>query len=106
MIKEAIILIGGSGSRFSKLNQPPKHLAKINGQYIIIHLIKFLKKYGIKKIILPLGYKKKFFYKFFKSKTNQKKFNFTLNSEDRDKKRTLIKFFDSGLTPSYVLIHI
>ena len=87
MIKEAIILIGGSGSRFSKINQPPKHLAKINGQHIIIHLIKLLKKNGIEKIVLPLGYKKRFFYKFFKSKINQKNFGFTLNSDLKNKKK-------------------
>jgi len=103
MIKNAIILIGGAGSRFSKINQSPKHLAKINGQYIIIRLINFLKKNGIKEVILPLGYKKKFFYKFFNSKKNQKKFNFVVNDNFSNKKKILIKAFDAGLKSSKLM---
>ena len=103
MIKNAIILIGGVGSRFSKINQSPKHLAKINGQHIIIRLINFLKKNGIREVILPLGYKKDFFYNFFNSRKNQKKFNFVINRDFNSKKKIFIKTFDAGFKSSKLI---
>lgn len=99
MPNSAIILIGGKGSRFSDINSSPKHLAKINGEAIINKIINLFRKNGIKEIIFPLGYKKEYYYKFFNSKYNQKKFNFTLKNHTK-KKNILIKMFDAGLKTS------
>lgn len=96
MLKSAIVLVGGKGSRFSNIKSPPKHLAKIGGETIISRIINLLAKNNIEEIIFPLGYKKKFYYKFFKSKKNQKKYNFTTQKKKIPNKIN-IKLFDAGL---------
>ena len=72
-INTSIILVGGTGSRFSNIKEHPKQLAKINKEIIIIKIIKQLKKFGINYFIFPLGHKKEFFIKFFNSKKKYKK---------------------------------
>ena len=64
-ISSVIILVGGLGSRFSSIDEYPKQLSKLNNEYILIHIIKNLKKYGMNHFIFPLGFKRIFFKKFF-----------------------------------------
>ena len=63
-----IILIGGMGTRFSKINEAPKQLIKINKKSLLENLIISFVKNGINNFVLPLGHKKKFFINFFKKK--------------------------------------
>lgn len=63
-----VILIGGMGSRFSKINQPPKQLTKLNRRSLLENLIISFVKNGITNFVLPLGYKKEYFLNFFKKK--------------------------------------
>ena len=96
-----IILVGGLGSRFSKLGAPPKHLTKLNKNLILINIINYLNNYGFKHFIFPLGYKKEFFINFFNSINNQKKFGFKIinrkvHVDDLKSKKILISFFDAG----------
>ena len=57
MIKEAVILAGGFGTRLQNvLNDMPKAMARINGQPFLNYQLKFLKHFGIKKVILSVGY--------------------------------------------------
>ena len=77
-----ILLVGGSGTRFSSLNERPKQLSKLNNDYILMHIIKNLNKHGLNHFILPLGYKINFFKKFFNSKKNIKKYKFNLLSKN------------------------
>lgn len=102
MLKSAIVLVGGKGSRFSNIKSPPKHLAKVAGETIISRIINLLIKNSIDEIIFPLGYKKKFYYKFFKSKKNQKKYNFTLQKK-KETNKVNIKLFNAGLRSSKLL---
>ena len=96
-----IILAGGSGSRFSKLNEQPKQLSKLNNEYILIHIINNFKKYGLNHFIFPLGFKKKFFLKFFNSKKNISKYKFNFlkkkfTMKDFKKNKLNISLFDAG----------
>lgn len=100
-IISVIILVGGFGSRFSSINEPPKQLEKINNTYILMHIINRLKKFGFNHFIFPLGHKKEFFEKFFRNKKNNLKFRFNIlqnkkNNKDFDKKKINISFFDAG----------
>ena len=97
-INTSIILVGGTGSRFSKIDEMPKQLAKINKEIIIIKIIKQLNRSGINYFIFPLGHKKEFFIKFFNSKENIKKFNLNIvKSFNKIKKNKInINYFNAG----------
>lgn len=58
MIKEAIILAGGLGTRLrSVVSDVPKCMAPVNGVPFIHFIIVYLKKEGIERFIFSLGYK-------------------------------------------------
>lgn len=58
MIKEAIILAGGLGTRLrSVVSDLPKCMAPVNGIPFINFVITYLKNEGVDRIILSLGYK-------------------------------------------------
>jgi D-glycero-alpha-D-manno-heptose 1-phosphate guanylyltransferase len=58
MIKEAIILAGGLGTRLrSVVADLPKCMANVAGKPFIYYVIKQLQKQGIEKFIFSLGYK-------------------------------------------------
>jgi D-glycero-alpha-D-manno-heptose 1-phosphate guanylyltransferase len=57
MIKEAIILAGGFGTRLrTVVNDVPKPMAPVNGKPFLHYLFEYLKKYGVEKAILSVGY--------------------------------------------------
>ena len=58
MIKEAIILAGGFGTRLREaLPDLPKSMAPINGRPFLFYLINYLRSQGIEKFIFSLGFK-------------------------------------------------
>ncbi|NPD46407.1 nucleotidyltransferase family protein [Lentimicrobium sp. S6] len=58
MIKEAIILAGGLGTRLKGVvNDIPKPMAPINGIPFLKYLLEDVHQYGIERIILAVGYK-------------------------------------------------
>ena len=58
IIMQAIILAGGRGKRLKPITDyVPKPLVPINNVPIIEWQIKYLKKFGIKDIIICTGYK-------------------------------------------------
>ena len=62
----ALILAGGRGTRLASIvKDVPKVLAPINGKPFIHYLVSHLQKYGIKRIILCLGYKAECVYEHF-----------------------------------------
>lgn len=55
----AILLVGGKGTRLRPLtNSIPKCLLDVNGKTIVEHLIDLLTKYGIRNVILSVGFLK------------------------------------------------
>ncbi len=57
MIDRAIILAGGFGTRLKDLTRDtPKPLLDIKGKPILEHLIVHLKKYGVRDIVISVGY--------------------------------------------------
>ena len=56
---KAVLLIGGRGTRLKPLtDKTPKALLKVQGKTIVEHLFDLLKKYGIRDVILCVGYLK------------------------------------------------
>ena len=55
---KCVILAGGVGSRlFEETKIKPKPLVEINSEPIILHIIKYIKKFGINEFFICLGYK-------------------------------------------------
>lgn len=66
MIKEAIILAGGKGTRLkSVLPDLPKPMAPINGKPFLVYQLKYLQNNGIDSIVLSVGYKWQVIRKYF-----------------------------------------
>lgn len=57
MIETAIILAGGFGTRLqSVVTDLPKPMADVNGQPFLNYQLNYLKQYGVKSIVLSVGY--------------------------------------------------
>ncbi|HET6244840.1 MAG: NTP transferase domain-containing protein [Bacteroidetes bacterium] len=66
MIKEAIILAGGLGTRLqSVVSDVPKPMAPVNGKPFLEYLVRYLLKFGIQKIIFSVGYKSEAIVEYF-----------------------------------------
>ena len=58
MVKEAIILAGGLGTRLrSIVSDLPKCMAPVADQPFLKHVIRYLLSQGVEKFIFSLGYK-------------------------------------------------
>ena len=69
MINQAVILAGGMGKRLLPLTKNlPKPMAPINNIPFLSYLNFTLKKQGIKKILILVGYKSKKIINFYKIK--------------------------------------
>ena len=59
MPKKAVLLVGGKGTRLRPLTEKiPKALLDVNGKTIIEQLFDLFNKYGIKDVVLSVGYLK------------------------------------------------
>lgn len=68
MIKQAVILAGGKGTRLYPLTTKiPKPMAPINNIPFLSYLIYYLKKAGIKKILILVGYKSNKIIEYYKN---------------------------------------
>ncbi|HET6991332.1 MAG TPA: nucleotidyltransferase family protein [Bacteroidia bacterium] len=57
MIREAVILAGGFGTRLRPVvSELPKSLAPVNGKPFLHYLFRYLKHYRIEKVVLSVGY--------------------------------------------------
>lgn len=66
MVKEAIILAGGFGTRLKSLvNDIPKPMAPIKNEPFISYIFKQLHKYKFEKVILAAGYRSEVFLSYF-----------------------------------------
>jgi NDP-sugar pyrophosphorylase family protein len=66
MIRQAVILAGGKGKRLLPLTKNiPKPMAIVNNVPFLSYLIYALKKKGIKKILILVGYKSKKIINFY-----------------------------------------
>ncbi len=64
-LNEAIVLVGGRGSRLNASTEnKPKPLVEVNGRPLLYWIIKWLKKNGIKHIVLAVAYKKEKIYDY------------------------------------------
>ncbi|OQY94355.1 MAG: histidinol phosphate phosphatase [Sphingobacteriales bacterium UTBCD1] len=68
MVKEAVILAGGFGTRLrDAVPDLPKCMAPVNEQPFLTYVIRYLLSQGIEKFIFSLGYKHKFIEEFLET---------------------------------------
>lgn len=82
MIREAIVLAGGLGTRLkSAVPDLPKCLAPVAGKPFLEYLIREGKKQGIQRFIFALGYKTKLVEKFIRSLLPETEYLFSVERE-------------------------
>jgi D-glycero-alpha-D-manno-heptose 1-phosphate guanylyltransferase len=86
MIKEAIILAGGLGTRLrSVVSDVPKCVAPVAGKPFLEYIIDYLQKEGVTKFIFSVGYKKEIIIDFinsqFSSAKDEGNFQFSTEQE-------------------------
>ena len=66
MLKEAIVLAGGLGTRLQGvITDIPKPMAPINNEPFLTYIFNYLKKFNIEKVVLAVGYKYEIIEKFY-----------------------------------------
>lgn len=79
MISEAIILAGGFGTRLQEVVQDtPKPMALINNRPFLEYQINYLKKYGVERVILSVGYLSEQIIDHFKDSFNGVEIDYTI----------------------------
>ncbi len=69
MVKEAIILAGGLGTRIrSEIGDVPKALAKINGKPFLEYQLDYLYNWQVRKVVIAAGYKSEMIQNHFGDK--------------------------------------
>ncbi|MDE1854715.1 MAG: nucleotidyltransferase family protein [Candidatus Micrarchaeota archaeon] len=71
MLKTAVIIAGGEGSRLAPLTvDRPKTLVEVNGKPILYWVLRWLKKGGIKNVVIGVAYKKDKIFDYMNANQN------------------------------------
>lgn len=82
MIREAIILAGGLGTRLrSAVPELPKCMAPVGGRPFIAYVTDFFRRAGIEHFIFALGYKSHYFEEFFAASFPDEGYSISLEDE-------------------------
>jgi D-glycero-alpha-D-manno-heptose 1-phosphate guanylyltransferase len=82
MIREAIILAGGLGTRLKPVVADlPKSLAPVSGRPFLAYLLDFAKKQGIEKFVFALGHKTELIESFVKEYLPANSYIFSVEEE-------------------------
>jgi len=82
MIKRAIILAGGLGTRLrAAIKDVPKPMADINGKPFLEYLLRFLSDQGIEEVIISCGYKHELVGNYFQGRFGGLKIRYSIESE-------------------------
>ena len=66
---EVIVLVGGLGTRLKEVTKDlPKPMVDVQGKPFLYHLINYVSKFNVSKIILATGYKSKLIQDYFGQK--------------------------------------
>jgi len=78
MIKEAIILAGGLGTRLrSVVADLPKCMAPVNGKPFLSYIIEYLQNQGVEKYIFSVGYKSESIVEYINAKYSMLKVQYS-----------------------------
>lgn len=70
-METAVIIAGGRGERLKPLtDEIPKTLLPLGGKPILYWIVKWLKSFGVKKLVIGVAYKKELIRSFFEQNSN------------------------------------
>ena len=79
---QAIILVGGFGTRLkSVVTDLPKPMAPIADQPFLAHLLNYLGRQGVTRVVFPVHYLREKIEHYFKDKYNQIKIDYVVEDE-------------------------
>jgi D-glycero-alpha-D-manno-heptose 1-phosphate guanylyltransferase len=83
MIKEAIILAGGLGTRLREVigDDIPKAMAPVDGRPFLEYLLAYLEKWGVERVILATGYKHEVIEAHFGDRYNEQQIVYSKEDE-------------------------
>ncbi len=82
MIKEAIVLAGGLGTRLqSVVKDIPKPMADINGEPFLKYLLDYLSLNGIEKVVLSVGFRYEVIKDYFGNKYKNIELHYAIENE-------------------------
>lgn len=82
MIKQAIILAGGFGTRLQQVvSEVPKPMAPVNSRPFLEYLLDYLMYYNVKEVILSVGYKAEAIKNHFRHRYRNVKINYAVEEE-------------------------
>lgn len=82
MIKEAIVLAGGMGTRLrSVVADVPKPMAEVNGRPFLAYLLDELNSQGLETVVLAVGYKREVIIDYFGEKYKNLTIRYSVEEE-------------------------
>lgn len=82
MIREAVILAGGLGTRLrDTIGEIPKPMAPVNGSPFLEYQLRYLEKWGLSRIILSVGYKYNMIMDHFKDRFRDMELVYAIEEE-------------------------
>ena len=106
MIREAIILAGGLGTRLrSAVPDLPKCMAPVAGKPFIWYLMKYLKQQGIESFIFSLGYKNEIIKEYLETNFTKTLFTFVIEDEPLGTGGAIKLACDVALEPNVIVLN-
>ena len=82
MTGEAIILAGGKGTRLKEvLSDGPKSMAPINGRPFLEYLLDYLERWGLRRVILSVGFEKDKIIQYFGNQYKSLEIDYAIEEE-------------------------
>ena len=104
MIYQAIVLVGGRGTRLKSIVQDvPKPMADVCGKPFLHYLLTKLSKEGIKKLVLAVGYKHEFIQDHFGDEFQGMEILYSVEEEPLGTGGAIKKAFNLTDGPAFVL---
>ena len=95
MIKEAIILAGGMGTRLKGVVEDlPKPMAPINNKPFLEYQLNYLSSWGINHVVLSVGYKHEIIQHHFKNNYRDIKIDYSIETKPLGTGGGILKAFD------------
>lgn len=82
MIEEAIVLVGGRGTRLAAVvADRPKPMAEVNGRPFLCYVLERLRRHGVRKAVLSIGYMHEAISSYFGDRFQDLALEYALESE-------------------------